>query len=559
MNKYHAVLGALALGITGFVAGVWTTTGSPSLPSGFLPGLASPAAAQTQRRPAQDDPVLFYRDPMGERVVSPRPRKDWMGMDFLPVRRSAVVPLLGRLPNPLPPPTAGETPLFYRDPMGGSAIATAPRKDSMGMDFLPIYPSHIAPLLPPLPLPQQRGDAEAPEAAPQIAEAPTAVPTVPPVAERRILYYRNPMGLPDTSPTPRQDSMGMAYIPVYADEASQDGTVGLSPARIQTLGVRTEAAERRVLARTIRTVGTVTPDERRQATVTSRFEGWIERLHVNETGREVARGEPLMEVYSPELLRAQAEYVAGQATRRPGEADTGRARLLNFGLSEAQIDGIRAAGRASRTVTIPAPISGTVMAKTALQGMMFRPGDALFSLADLSMIAVMAAVYEQDAGALRPGQPAMVGIAAFPGESFEGVVDRIYPALDPVTRTARVRVMLPNPSGRLLTGMLATVEIAAPIAGGREVVTVPASAVLDGGRRRVVLVELGGGRFRPAVVRTGARAGGAVEILEGLSGRERVVVGANFLIDAESNMRGALAAFSPTEAPGEGSGEATIR
>ena len=542
MNKHHTVLGALALGVTGFVAGIWINTGSPPLPSEFA-SLIRPAAAQTQRRPAQDDPILFYRDPMGERAVSARPRRDSMGMDFLPVRRSEVAPLLGRLPNPLPAPAQGEAPLFYRDPMGGSATATAPRKDSMGMDFLPIFPSQIAPLLPPLP--QRRGDAEPPEAAPQIAEAPAA--TAP--ADRRILYYRNPMGLPDVSPTPRQDSMGMAYIPVYADEASQDGTVGLSPARIQTLGVRTEPVERRVLARTIRAVGTVTPDERRQAMVTSRFEGWIERLHVNETGRDVARGEALMEVYSPELQRAQAEYLASQASRRPGEPDTGRVRLLNLGLSEAQIDAIRNAGRASRTVIIPAPISGTVLAKTALQGMMFRPGDPLFSLADLSVIAVMAEVYEQDSGALQPGQPAMVGIAAFPGETFAGVVDRIYPALDPVTRTARVRVMLSNREDRFRAGMLATVDIAAPVAGGREVVTVSASAVLDGGRRRVVLVDLGGGRFRPADVRTGARANGAVEILEGLSGDERVVVGANFLIDAESNLRSALAAFTPVETP----------
>lgn len=545
MNKHHAVLGALALGVTGFAAGLWTNTGSPSLPSGII-GVVRPAAAQTQRRPAQDDPVLFYRDPMGERAVSARPRRDSMGMEFLPVRRSEVVPLLGRLPNPLPAPAPGEAPLFYRDPMGGSATATAPRKDSMGMDFLPIFPSQIAPLLPPLP--QRRGDVEAPEPTQQMAEAPVPAPPT----ERRILYYRNPMGLPDVSPTPRQDSMGMAYIPVYADEASQDGTVAISPARIQTLGVRTEAVERRILARTIRAVGTVTPDERRQAMVTSRFEGWIERLHVNETGRDVARGEALMEVYSPELLRAQAEYMASQASRRPGEPDTGRVRLLNLGLSEAQIDTIRASGRASRTVIIPAPISGTVLAKTALAGMMFRPGDPLFSLADLSVVAVMAEVYEQDSGALQPGQQAMIGIAAFPGETFAGVVDRIYPALDPVTRTARVRVMLANREGRFRAGMLATVEIAAPVAGGREVLAVPASAVLDGGRRRVVLVDLGGGRFRPAEVRTGARAGGAVAILEGLSGDERVVVGANFLIDAESNMRSALAAFVPTEANAAG-------
>ena len=545
MKKHRAVLGALSLGVIGFAAGIWISAGSPQLPSASS-SLVRPAAAQAQPRPAQDDPILFYRDPMGARVVAARPRQDAMGMDFLPVRRSEVVPLLGRLPNRLPATAAGEAPLFFRDPMGGSATAAAPRKDSMGMDFLPVYPSQIAPLLPPLPL--RRGDAEEPGDAPERAMA-----EVPPAAsaDRRILYYRNPMGLPDVSPTPKQDAMGMAYIPVYADEATDDGSVGISPARVQTLGVRTEAAERRVLARTIRAVGTITPDERRQAMVTSRFEGWIERLHVNETGRDVTRGEPLMEVYSPELLRAQADYVASQAARRPGEADTGRVRLLNLGLSEAQIDSIRAAGRASRTVIVPAPISGTVLAKTAFAGMMFRPGDTLFSLADLSVVAVMTDVYEQDSGALRPGQPARVGIAAYPGETFEGVVDRIYPALDPATRTARVRVMLPNRDGRLLGGMLATVEIAAPVADGRDVVAVPASAVLDGGRRRVVLVDLGGGRFRPVGVRTGARAGGAVEILAGLSGDERVVVGANFLIDAESNMRSALAAFAAPAAPDE--------
>lgn len=546
MTRHIAVLGAFALGVAGF-AGGYLAASDRAFPSSGTTALIAPAAAQPRRQAPQDDPVMFYRDPMGERVVSPRPRKDSMGMDFLPVRRSEVVPLLGRLPNPLPAPAAGEAPLFFRDPMGGSATAPAPRTDSMGMDFLPVYPSQIAPLLPPLS--QRRGDAEQPDAAPDraMAEAPE---TPPPAGsgERRILYYRNPMGLPDVSPVPRQDSMGMAYIPVYADQGGNDGTVALSPARIQTLGVRTEAAERRVLSRTIRAVGTVAPDERRQATVTSRFEGWIERLHVNETGREVVRGEPLMEVYSPELLRAQSEYLAGLTVGYRGAQDGGRVRLLNLGLSDAQIDTIRATGRATRTVVIPAPIAGTVLAKTAVQGMMFRPGDPLFALADLSVVAVMTEVYEQDSGALRTGQRASIGIAAIPGEQFYGVVDRIYPALEPVTRTARVRVMLPNPDGRLFAGMLATVDIAAPVAEGRAVVTVPASAVLDGGRRQVVLVELGGGRFRPSNVRTGARAGGAIEILEGLEGDERVVVGANFLIDAESNMRAALAAFAAAPA-----------
>jgi Cu(I)/Ag(I) efflux system membrane fusion protein len=534
MKTRHAVLGALMLGALGVVAGHLAATRSPPLLT-RIASLIRPATDPLPAAHAEDDPVLFYRDPMDEPIVSAVPRQDSMGMDFLPVRRSEVAPLLARLPSPAPPPPAGEAPLFYRDPMGGTAVSATPRQDSMGMDFLPVHPSDIAPILPPL------------------RQAATAAPAAG-GADRRILYYRNPMGLPDVSPVPKKDSMGMDYIPVYADEATNDGTLAISPARIQTLGVRTEAAGRRVLARTIRALGTVTADERRQATVTSRFDGWIERLHVNEIGREVTRGEPLMEVYSPELLRAQADYLAGQANRQRGDADSGRVRLLNLGLSDAQIDAIRTAGRAARTVIMPAPITGTVLAKTAVEGMMFRPGDALFSLADLSVVTVMADVYEQDAGALQTGQAARISIAAHPGEVFTGVVDRIFPALDPLTRTARLRVTLPNPDGRLLTGMLATVEIAAPVAGGREVVAVPASALLDGGRRRVVLVALGEGRFRPTEVRTGARAGGAVEILDGLDGSERVVVGANFLIDAESNLRAALAAFVAPPAAGAEAG-----
>ncbi|RJF88363.1 efflux RND transporter periplasmic adaptor subunit [Oleomonas cavernae] len=369
----------------------------------------------------------------------------------------------------------------------------------------------------------------------------------PAPGERKILYYRNPMGLPDISYEPKKDSMGMDYLPVYADEANDAGSVTVSPARIQTLGVRTEPVVRRPMVRTIRSVATIEPDERRMAMVTPRVEGWVERLHVNETGRDVAQGEPLMDVYSPELQRAQANYLLAITGDRPEDLDGGRLRLISLGLSEAQVERLRISGRIQRTITIPAPASGTVLEKAALEGMMFRPGDPLFTIADLSVVTVMIDVFEQDISVLREGADATIAVTAYPGEAFKGRVDRIYPALDSETRTVRVRITLDNQQGRLRGGMLATAEITAILGG--DAVAVPDSAVIDSGRRKLVFVETGPGSFRPTEIRTGRRSEGYIEVLTGLAGGERVVVGANFLIDAESNIKAALAAFSAGSAP----------
>ena len=355
MKKHHAVLGALALGVAGFAAGHFVATGSPTLPDGLL-NWVRPAAAQSQRRPAQDDPVVFYRDPMGERVVSARPRQDSMGMDFLPVRRSEVAALLGRLPNPLPAPAAGEAPLFYRDPMGGSATATAPRKDSMGMDFLPIYPSQIAPVLPPLP--QRRGDADTPEAAPQIAEAPTGTPP----GDRRILYYRNPMGLPDTSPVPKKDSMGMDYLPVYEGEGNEDGVIKLSPGRIQRSGVRSEPVRRQSIVQTIHVPGVVQLDERRVSVVTIRADAFVQEVAPITTGDRVTRGTRLARIYSPEISTAGAQFITELNAAARGVPEGGaRQRLENLGVPPEVIAEIVRSRKVPLTINWSAPRDGIVL------------------------------------------------------------------------------------------------------------------------------------------------------------------------------------------------------
>jgi Cu(I)/Ag(I) efflux system membrane fusion protein len=437
-------------------------------------------------------------------------------------------------------PAEDRQPLYYQDPSGKPDYSPTPKKDAAGRDYVPVY--------------------EDTGAAPAAASTPPS-PPAPSGGERKILYYRNPMGLPDTSPVPKKDSMGMDYIPVYADEGSGvvPGTVAISPERVQMLGVRTEAVTRRSMAHTVRAVGTVAADERRIGVVNPKFEGWIEKLLVNTTGQAVRRGEPLLEVYSPDLVLAQREYLVARtgatemAHADPMARDNARAiadaalsRLKNWDISADQLARLQRNGAATRTLTLRAPIGGIVMDKQAVEGLHFAAGDMLYRIVDLSAVWVLAEVYEQDLAQIRQGDAATITVQAYPGRVFEGRVAFIYPTVNAQTRTAKVRIEVPNSELLLKTDMYATVEIAAPAAGA-SVLAVPDSAVLDTGTRQTVLVDRGGGRFEPRAVKLGARAGGYAAVLDGVREGEKVVTGANFLIDAESNLRAALQAFTAPE------------
>lgn len=368
--------------------------------------------------------------------------------------------------------------------------------------------------------------------------------------EREILYYRNPMGLPDTSPVPKKDSMGMDYIPVYADDTPDDtGVVRVSPARMQTLGVRTATAEHRVLDAPVRAVGRIEVDERRMHDVSPRFEGWIERLHVNATGDPVQRGQPLFTVYSPELVSAQKELAIAESLRLDAPGADPAAREGARRLAEAARERLRNWNVSPGTdrIVFRAPASGIVLEKTAVEGMRFAPGMAIYRIADLSTVWVLADVYEQDIARVRAGQPARVTIDAFPGRSFEASVAYLYPTLNTATRTTPIRLELANPDGLLRPGMFAHADLA--IAGAEPKLTVPTSAIVAGSSRDVVLVAEGEGRFRPQAVRIGLRGRDHVEILDGIAEGERVVVSANFLIDSESNLQAALANFAAGDEP----------
>jgi Cu(I)/Ag(I) efflux system membrane fusion protein len=382
---------------------------------------------------------------------------------------------------------------------------------------------------------------------------------------KKLLYYRNPMGLPDTSPTPKKDSMGMDYIAVYeGEEQDSSGAVKISTEKIQKLGVRLDTAQLRTLDATVRASGRVEIDERRLTTVTAKYEGYIERLMVNATGQVVGRGAPLFEAYSPDLVAAQREYaVAAQALQKLAGADESTragmqrladaalTRLRNFDVTEEEVNRLSAGGEPRRSVSFRAPAGGIVLERKAVQGMRFMPGEMLYQVADLSQVWLVADVFEQDIGRISVGQRARISFDAYPGQVFEGKVTYVVPVLKPETRTAQVRIEMANPRGLLKPAMYAQVEL--PVAAGKPQLTVPTSAVIDSGKRQVVIVAKGEGRFEPREVQLGERGTEFVVVRSGVSEGEQVVVTANFLIDAESNLKAALGGLTAaTAAPAAG-------
>lgn len=382
--------------------------------------------------------------------------------------------------------------------------------------------------------------------------------------DRPILYYRNPMGLPDTSPVPKKDSMGMDYVPVYAEgsdePAGATSLVRIDPGKIQKLGVRTETAQARSISGSLHVSGRIEVDEGRQFSVTPKFEGYVDRLYVKATGQPVAKGQPLFEAYSPELVATQREYaIAAQGMRALQQGDAqahaelrelaaaSLQRLRSWDVSEAQIQAIAESARSRHTLTFRSPVGGVVVERKAVPGLRFMPGEPLFLVSDLSTVWLIADVPEADIGSLQVGAASKVRMNAYPNKVFEGPVTAIYPTLKAETRTVPVRVQLINPGLLLKPAMFAEVELSLPNAG--KAVTVPTSAVIDSGKRQVVLVQIAAGHFEPRTVKLGRRSGDYIEIIEGIAEGEPVVVAANFLIDAESNLQAAIDSFGP---PGHG-------
>jgi multidrug efflux pump subunit AcrA (membrane-fusion protein)/ribosomal protein S27E len=372
---------------------------------------------------------------------------------------------------------------------------------------------------------------------------------------RQILYYKSTMMPGETSPQPAKDSMGMDMAPVYAAAAAaaNSATIAIDPATIQTMNIQTTEIARGPLRRTIRTVGTIDYNETALAEVTTKFKGWIEKLDVDATGELAHRGEPLFEIYSPELYSAEAEYLAvlGSTNGPGGEGlrETAREKLKFFDVSDAQIAALEKARAPRKTLEILAPADGFVIEKNIVQGRMVDAGTTLYRLADLGMVWVYAQVYEQDLPYVRLGQEATVKLSALPDREFRGRVAYIYPSVDEKTRTARVRLEFENPGYFLKPGMFVSAQITSELEPS--VLLAPDSAVLRSGDKNTVFVALPGGKFDPRTVTLGLEAGhDQDEVISGLQAGDRVVTSGQFMLDSESQLREAIEKMrGPAAAP----------
>ena len=374
-----------------------------------------------------------------------------------------------------------------------------------------------------------------------------------------ILYWVAPMDPNFRRDGPGKSPMGMDLIPVYeGQEPSGDpAEVRVSPEEINAIGVRTAVARVEEIAQRIETVGFVAYDEHRTSHVHTRVEGWIERLNVRSVGDRVRAGEPLFEIYAPEITVASFELLRGVERDSRSEIEAARRKLRNFGVSPQQIAEMEQADAPAEFLTVHAPQDGVVIGLEAADGMYLTPSVRALSITDLSTVWLIVDVFERDIGRLRHDKRAHARFEHLPGRVFEGAIDYIYPELDPKTRTLPVRLRFDNSEGLLRPNMFATVTLEP--AETREAVTVPAEAVIRTGRAERVILKTGDGTFRPRLVTTGLTdgfgAGGRTEIVQGLAPGEEVVASAQFLIDSESALNAGLMRMAPTEAePARGAG-----
>ena len=341
---------------------------------------------------------------------------------------------------------------------------------------------------------------------------------------------------------------GMDLVPTRVTQV-EEGVVRIDAATIQNSGVRTAFASVESLSRTVRTTGRFEADQQRATVVSPKVGGWIEKLHVNYEGARVSRGQPLLEIYSPELVSTQEEYLlAIRSAERLGDApdaqrlvEAARRRLAFWDISDQQIRRLEEIGTPQKTLTLHAPASGTVVSTSVVEGQKIAAGQTLMSLADLSQLWLMADVYEQDLSWVGVGTRALVELPYDPETRITGRVDYLYDELNESTRTLKARIRVPNPGLKLKPGMYATVQLLGGATAPGPVV--PTEAVVRTGDRAVVILALGEGRFMPTDVRTGVESDGRTQILQGLLGTEEVVTSAQFLIDSEARLASAVGAM----------------
>ncbi|HEV2393184.1 MAG TPA: efflux RND transporter periplasmic adaptor subunit [Verrucomicrobiae bacterium] len=397
--------------------------------------------------------------------------------------------------------------------------------------------------------------------------SPHPASTNAPTGPRKIVYYKSTMMPGETSPVAAKDSMGMDMVPVYESAAAgseESGLISIDPVTMQDMDLRTAPVTQGPLRRTIRTVGIINYNETTLADVTTKFKGWIEKLFVSATGQLVMRGEPLFEIYSPELYSAQREYLLAleQSTNAPGAAalrTSALTKLKFFDISDQQISELERSRQPSKTLRILAPQDGFVIEKDVVEGQMVEPGMKIYRLADLGLVWVQAQIYENDLVYIKLGQEATVTLDYLPDREFRGRVTYVYPNVDEKTRTAQVRMEFHNPGYFLKPGMFATVQVISELEPSA--VLVPDMAILRSGEKNTVFVALEGGKFDPRTVTLGPQAeNDTYQVISGVKAGERIVISGQFLLDSESQLREAILKMREPGKPAEimpGSAEAT--
>jgi RND family efflux transporter MFP subunit len=507
---------------------------------------------------------LCYVSPKNPNFIKETPGKDSEGNELVPVYPTGTP---GQPPVALTPPTAPTAPVpgapaappkarkikHWVSSMDPTYIRDKAGKDYMGMDLVPVY-----------------------EEAPTLAASAPGAPAVPPKA-RKIKYWVSPMDPGYVRDKPGKAPCGMDMVPVYeevGESAGAPGAIAVSPTTIQSMGVRTAKVEVRPLSRLTLAVGLVNFNERNLSTITTKVNGWIERLSVNATGDPVRKGQTLLSIYSPELVSSQEEYLLAvrnlkamqnspvkemaDGARRLAEAS--RRRLAYFDVSAAQIAELERTGQVRKHLTLFSPANGIVTKRLVTQGMYVQAGMPLMEVADLSTVWVDADIYQYELPWIKVGQPVTMTLDYLPGETFQGKIDYIYPYLKEATRTAKVRLRFPNPGLKLKPEMFVQVKIESPVT--HQAVVVPTSAVIDTGLKQHVFIALGQGRFEPREVKLGVYGDGnnVREVISGLSGGEEVVTSAQFLLDSESRFREAIQLMMPgqeSEGKKEGAPPAT--
>jgi Cu(I)/Ag(I) efflux system membrane fusion protein/cobalt-zinc-cadmium efflux system membrane fusion protein len=376
--------------------------------------------------------------------------------------------------------------------------------------------------------------------------------TTTPTGERKIKYWRAPMDPTYISDEPGKSPMGMDLVPVYEDEIAE-GAISIDPITVQNMGLRTALVGTGELTKTIRTVGHIDYDEKRLYIVNTKITGWIEKLHVNTTGEVVQKGQPLLEIYSPELVSTQEEYLSAlknysQLKDSPyEEARAGALELLNstqkrleyWDIDQNQIEDLKRTREIKKTLTLYSPADGVVLHKNAVEGAHVKAGSDLFRIAGLSTVWVLGHIYEYELPYIRLGQKALMSLSYLPGETFEGNVTYIYPYLDKKTRDVKIRLEFPNPGYRLKPEMYADVVIESELSGER--ILIPEEAVIRSGKREIVFVDMGEGKYAPREISVGVSGqGDVVEVKKGLLAGEIIVVSGQFMLDSESKTQEAI-------------------